>query len=185
MKQQIKTLIFFVVTTPLIFLQGCASMHMDIDGNIIKENYNAADSLIKQSGDTLLKDQPVIVASFVNIDNLNSSSTFGRITAEQIASRLSQHSLKVIEMKLRDNVFIKQQSGEFILSRELKNISQEYEAQAVLCGTYAIGEYDVFISSKLIRAVDGVILSSYDYTLPKGPNMSTLIGQPQRGHVFN
>lgn len=160
-------------------------MHREYDGNIIKENYTAADSLIKQSGNTLLKDQPVLVASFVNIDNLNSSSTFGRITAEQIASRLSQQSIKVIEMKLRDNVFIKQKSGEFMLSRELKNISQEYEAQAVLCGTYAIGEYDVFVSSKLIRAVDGVILSSYDYTLPKGPNMSTLIGQPQPGHIFN
>lgn len=174
-----KILINFVLVLSFILLHGCASISREFDANIIKENYIAADSLIEQSGHNLAKDEPVLVASFVNIDDLDSSSTFGRITAEQIASRLSQHSIKVIDMKLRNNVFIKQRSGEFILSRELKNISKEYEAQAVLCGTYAIGKNDVYISAKLIRAVDGVILSSYDYTLPKGPDMSTLIGQPQ------
>ena len=80
------------------------------------------------------------MASFVNVNNLEESSSFGRIIAEQITSRFTQLGHKVIELKLRQNsIFIKEGQGEFILSRDVHELSKTYNASAVVVGTYADG----------------------------------------------
>jgi TolB-like protein len=174
-----KSLLTAVVLTAALGIAGCSETNtvrpQIADTDLIATNHNAAESLLNLSSANLSKSQPVLVASFVDVDNLDSSSTFGRITSEQIASKLSQSGYPVIELKLRNNVFIKEQSGEFILSRELVNLSTEHDAQAVLAGTYAVGTNSVWVTSKLIRTTDGVILSSYDYVLPMGPDTRALL----------
>lgn len=174
-----KNLLATAIVIAGLSLAGCTDTHSTrpqiSDTNLIATNHSAAENLLALSSTKLSKSQPVLVASFVDVDNLESSSTFGRITSEQVASKLSQSGYPVIEMKLRNNVFIKEQSGEFILSRELVNLSTEHDAQAVLAGTYAVGTNSVWVTSKLIRTTDGVILSSYDYVLPMGPDTKTLL----------
>ncbi|MCF6354977.1 MAG: hypothetical protein L3J26_07710 [Candidatus Polarisedimenticolaceae bacterium] len=171
--------IFGVVVLLLIGLAGCTDQNRVKpaikDANLIAINYAAADNLIASAAGVLTTSQPLLITSFVNIDDLRASSTFGRITSEQIGSRFSQSGYPVIEMKLRSSVFIKEQSGEFILSRVLKSLSTSHDAQAVLAGTYAVGSNVVYVTSKLIRTSDGVILSSYDYTLPMGPDTAKLL----------
>ena len=117
-------------------------------------NYAAAENLIalsKVNKGVLSKSRPILITSFVNIDNLKASSTFGRITSEQVSSRFSQVGYSVVELKLRNSVFIKEESGEFILSRALKSLSTSHDAQAVLTGTYAEGKSVVYVTSKLIN----------------------------------
>lgn len=168
-----------VVMLLLIGLAGCTDQNRIKpaikDANLIAMNYAAADNLIASADGVLTKSKPLLITSFVNIDDLRASSTFGRITSEQVGSKFSQSGYPVIEMKLRSSVFIKEQSGEFILSRALKSLSTSHDAQAVLAGTYAVGSNVVYVTSKLIRTSDGVILSSYDYVLPIGPDTRTLL----------
>ncbi len=171
MKKQIFLMAAFIT---FLGLSGCTTLKTQ-DSNLIAINHSAAENLLALTSSTLSKSQPVLVASFVDVDNLESSSTFGRMASEQIASKLSQSGYQVIEMKFRNSVFIKEQSGEFILSRQLLDLSSEYNAQAVLAGTYAIGAESVWVTSKLIRTIDGVILSSYDYVLPIGPDTKALL----------
>ncbi len=163
----------------LLGLAGCTDQNRVKpaikDANLIAINYAAADHLISSAAAILTKSKPLLITSFVNIDDLRASSTFGRITSEQVGSKFSQSGYPVIEMKLRSSVFIKEQSGEFILSRALKSLSTSHDAQAVLAGTYAVGANMVYVTSKLIRTSDGVILSSYDYTLPMGPDTAKLL----------
>jgi TolB-like protein len=78
-------------------------------------------------------------------------------------------------MLLRNNVYIKQRGGEFLLSRELRNISSEHNAQAVIVGTYATGRKNVFVTARLIRANDSVILASHDYSLPVDPDVAFML----------
>ena len=66
--------------------------------------------------------------------------------------------------------------GEFILSRNVKEISRSRGAQAVIAGTYALGADSVYVTVRLIRATDGKILSSYDYTLRMDDNILYLVG---------
>ncbi|MCP4697330.1 MAG: hypothetical protein GY862_10825 [Gammaproteobacteria bacterium] len=174
---------------------GCAntaSNEMDIDDeDLVSKSHEAADKLVNrieqgtwQNNRPLRfevnQNRPIIAASFVNIDNVQHSSTFGRMISEQIASRFSQRGYQIIELKLRSSIFIKQKTGELMLSRELKDISLEHDAQAIIAGTYAPAQNVVYVTAKIIRATDGIVIDSFDYRLPIGPNTRQLLGKKRR-----
>ncbi|MFA5238096.1 MAG: FlgO family outer membrane protein [Phycisphaerae bacterium] len=129
-------------------------------------NYSAADALLCNIRPKLPKNSPILVASFVNIDDLGEASTFGRVVAEQFSSRFKQNNYTTIEMKLRTNVFIREGSGEFLLSRELAEIGDKHRAQAVVVGTYAVASKEIYLTARVINVSDGRVLSSYDYSIP-------------------
>ncbi|MCF8119494.1 MAG: hypothetical protein K9L83_04725 [Deltaproteobacteria bacterium] len=135
---------------------------------VLESSYAAADRL----AEVLHRRQfplktPIMAASFVNIDDLSESSTFGRISSAQLSTRLAQHGFNLIEIKLRqESVFIKKGKGEFMLSRELKDLSDSREIRAVLVGTYAVSEYFIFVSVRIVRTEDSSVLAGYDYEVP-------------------
>lgn len=145
----------------------------DID--ISKKTYEAADALLERSSQGLNKGEPVLVASLVDVNKLERSSPLGRVLAEQLSSRLVQQGYFVSEPKLRGSLAVKRNVGELILSRDLKYIRKAYNAQAVLSGTYAVGSRKVHVNLKLIRAMDGKVLSAVDYALPLGPDTRALV----------
>jgi TolB-like protein len=155
-----------------ISLAGCESLPVPnskpepVKADILGSSHAAADVLIQRAGDALKPGKSLIGATFVNIDDLNRASSFGRIVSGQVATRFTEQGHTVVEMLLRNNVYIKQRGGEFLLSRELRNISSEHNAQAVIVGTYAVARKNVYVTARLIRAKDSVILASYDYSLP-------------------
>lgn len=136
------------------------------DDVITAANYKAAEYLSRKLPKGMLKNSPLLVASFVNVDNLNESSTFGRTISEQISSRFKQLGFTTMEMKLRTTIFIKEGSGEFLLSRELSEISNKHNAQAVVVGTYAPASNRVYLTVRVINVNDSSILASYDYNIP-------------------
>ena len=145
------------------------------DADIVALSYQAADILISRAGPSIDRSKAIVAASFVNIDNLHDSSSFGRIVSQQFSSRFTQKGYRVIEMLLRNNIYIKEREGEFLLSRALKNISAQHDVQAVIVGTYAVASDNVYVVAKIVRAIDSTVLSSHDYTLPIGPDMKRLL----------
>jgi TolB-like protein len=140
---------------------------VDVNDDVVTAaNYKAADYLIAKSPKDILRTGPLLVASFVNVDNLNESSTFGRMISEQLSSRFKQLGYTAIEMKLRTTIFIREGSGEFLLSRELSDISSKHNANAMVVGTYAIASDRVYLTVRIVNAVDSTILASYDYNIP-------------------
>ena len=170
----------FTLPIAIIFLiltacQTTATKPTINDENLISKNHAAASKLIADSEGVLSKSHPILITSFANIDDLQSSSTFGRITGEQVGSKFSQSGYSVVEMKVRNSIFIKEQTGEFMLSRELKTLSTLHDATAVLVGTYAVGSTSVYVTAKLIDTQNNMVISSYDYVLPIGPDTKTLL----------
>ena len=138
------------------------------DSNLIRGNYAATDALVQgtnvaTSGGTLL------VATVVDIDQLERSSTLGRLISEHVASRLAQKGYAVAELKMLDPVYMRTPEGELMLSREVREISAKHGAQAVVVGTYASDARGrngvVFVSLKLLRPGDNIILGATDYAL--------------------
>ena len=80
-----------------------------------------------------------------------------------------------MEMLLRNSVYISETQGAFLLSREVNDISAQHNAHLVLAGTYAVGESNVFVTAKLIRTSDSVIVASHDYALPYTRDMRSLL----------
>jgi len=150
------------------------------DEDIVLRSHEAARILVGSLRQRLPGDEPILVASFVNIDNLQESSTFGRMVAEQIAGGLAQQGMKVIEMKLRqEGVFIKEREGEFLLSRELQVISAQHEAAAVLVGTYAVAGNLAYVTARLVQVSDSSLLAAHSFSLPIGYNTQALIVKPE------
>lgn len=143
------------------------------DADLIDESYKAASVLVEQAN--LDPNYPLIAASFADINQLDGSSSFGRIVSQQFASAFSKSGYKVIEMLLRNNVYIRRGEGEFLLSREIRNLSAEHNVQAVVVGTYAIGADNVYVTSKIIRTPDSVVVAAHDFTLPLGPDTRSLL----------
>ena len=160
----------------LLPLSACETPPKKInDANIVEKSHHAAQALINNLQWDMEAGRPLIVASFANIDNLGESSSLGRIVSQQLASQFTQKGYSVIEVLLRRSVYIKQQQGQFLLSRDVQELSREHDAQAVIVGTYAVGADNIYITAKLIRAQDSIVLAAHDYTLPMGPDAQALL----------
>ena len=167
----------------VIGLHGCASTADDgvplrpmvQDSNLIEQNYQAADALLMRAPWLKERREPLLSATFVDINNLEMSSALGRVIGEQVGSRFAQQGFTVIEIKMRNNIFVREGSGEFALSRSVRELSQSHNAAAVIAGTYAVGRRSVFVNARLIRATDNLVLASHDYVIPLGPDARALV----------
>jgi len=166
-------------------LVGCQDSIIKTDTsepNLLNTSHEAVDrltSIAKQNsaltGVELSAKSPIIVASFVDINQMEQSSAFGRIIAEQFASRLIQKGYYVVELKLRKNIFIKEKAGEFLLSRKIKEITANHNAQGIVVGTYAVAANNIYLTAKIVDPKTNRILSSYDFRLPMGADSSELL----------
>lgn len=118
---------------------------------------------------------PFIVATLVNIDQLEQSSTLGRLISEQVASRMSQLGYGVLELKVRNGVYMKRNEGELLLTREIKEVASTHNAQAVIVGTYAESSNMVYVNLKVVNPASNLILAAYDYALPLDKQIHSLI----------
>lgn len=179
---RIKNILILIVIS--VFVAGCyntkpAPTAKAWDGDVVYASYAIVNKLENNLRVPISQNAPIIVASFVNVSDLTKSSGFGRIMSEQVGSRFSQKGYKVIEMKLRQNsIFVDQENkGEFLLSRNIKDISLAHKAAVVVVGTYAQGHDKVYVSARMVNPIDSVILSSCDYELdfPEYQEMMTLM----------
>ena len=141
--------------------------------NLIEVNERAADALLAYA--PLDAQQPVLVATLVNVDRLTESSRLGRIFSEQIAARLVYRGLRVTEVKLRENLLLQRDQGELLLSREVREVSQAQDAQAVVVGTYAVSASVVYINLKLVNPVGNTVVAAHSYTVPMDENVRALL----------
>lgn len=142
---------------------------------LIKANYAAADALRNQLKDRISTNQPLIAATLVSIDDLERSSTFGRLSSEQISAGFSRAGYRMIEMKFRDNVYMKRDQGELLLTREIRDVAKQHKAQAVIVGTYAVSNEAVFVNLKVIEPNTNVVMAVHDYALPKDGNIRSML----------
>lgn len=137
------------------------------NGNpLIPANYKAADALLAQLVPALSKSQPLIIATVVNIDNLDQSSTLGRLTSEHVSARFTKAGYRMIELKYRNGIYVKRSQGEMMLTREIKELAQSHDAQAVIVGTYGQSDEFVFVNLKVIQPATNIVLAVQDYALP-------------------
>lgn len=171
-----------VLASMALTLVGCTTMPRQSGPigveEIIAKTYAAVDHLITQletGADKSRVRGPIIVATLVNIDELNESSRLGRSLSEQIAARFVQRGYPIIELKLRGNIFVQRNQGELLLSRELRDISLSHKAQAVVVGTYSMAKNFVLVNLKVVSGETQNILAATDYGLPLDVNTQSML----------
>lgn len=168
----------------MVWLAGCASQLETVPGTeqanpLISASYAAADRLLNNTvrQELLSQNRRLLVASWVDVNQVSRSSVFGKMMAEQLASRLVQQGIPVVEVKLRSNLFISERGGEMLLSREIKDIGRLHNADAVVVGTYAdAGNSGVYVTVKVVRAVDGLVMAATNFMVER-KLVSSIINQ--------
>lgn len=157
----------------LALLAGCTTVDDGLGADLIKLNYRAADALMQ--GVVLDPSQPVLVATLVDQEDLGESTRLGRLVSEHIGSRLSNTGTRVVELKLREQLFMKSDTGALLLSREVRDVSQAHSAQAVVVGTYTSSGQTLYLSLKLVKPEGNTVVSAHDYAIPLNANIKGLL----------
>jgi TolB-like protein len=158
-------------TLGTLLLAGCSTP--PVGDALIQLNHHAADALLQ--GVSLDPRQPVLIATLVDLEDLERSSRWGRLASEHLAARLANRGVRVKELKLRNQIFMAQASGALLLSREVTELSLEHDAQAVVVGTYTVGGDTVYVSLKLIRPEGNTVMSAHDYSFALGERNRALM----------
>ncbi|MBF0136630.1 MAG: FlgO family outer membrane protein [Magnetococcus sp. DMHC-1] len=180
-----------ILTGTLLAGAGCASrpppetmplvsqpMTQPMPQDLTESAYAAVDIMVQELEERMMPQQTILPVTFVNLDNLEETSSLGRLIARQMASRFTQRGYSMMEVKVRKDLVIRKDEGEFILSREIEKIGQEHKAKALLVGSYTVAQNRIFVNAQIIRLKDKVALASRDFSLGMGSDIRHLLGKP-------
>ncbi len=123
-------------------------------------------ALIANASEVVADEYVVAVSTFVSLDNLYATSSFGRYLGEQLLSTMQQAGLEVIEVRKTPGMMVSPYHGEYALSRSMDEIGLVQQAQAVVVGTYSVAGQEILVNARLLRNVDNRVLSSATLVFP-------------------
>lgn len=144
-------------------------------GDLASLIYTAAQTLADRA-QGLIKTRPIIVATIVSVDDLDSSSTFGRLASQLIANRIEQRGFLVRDVTYMRALTLEPATGELALSRNASKIGAAINAQAVVAGTYAVAGREIYLNLRMLSADSGELISSADAVIPLNDNTYPLVG---------
>ncbi len=103
--------------------------------------------------------KPVLITSFVRLDNLKQTSEFGRVLSESLINELSNRGFNVIEFRGQVGISINEQ-GEYFITRDANKLKQNVENTYVVVGTYSRQYKQVMLNARVIDNASGQIISS-------------------------
>lgn len=110
---------------------------------------------------------PIGVTTIVNLDDLYASSTFGRMFSEQVISELAMRGFDVVELRHAEALNFLTGTGEFALSRDIRQVRQARDLAGVLVGTYVVSPVRVYVNMRLVDPATSVILAAATTELDK------------------
>lgn len=169
-----------------LLLSSCSTLNctplerlVGADINLISLGDKIADELINSAMPPLMPRHPeeaVLTSTFVDIDNFETTSTFGRLLQSHAGARLVQQGYTVKEVSLRNTMKIRPTDGEKILSRDLSLISPDQAVQAVMLGTYSLNNRILYITAKLVNPINRNIIAARSYRLCMDDNLLAMFG---------
>ncbi len=116
-----------------------------------------ADQLLSAMPTAGLSGYIALPASFVNQDDFDDTSSFGRYIAEQLFHEFNQRGFPVWEYRYSGVLDVRPE-GEFVLSRDLGAFSGKEGNVAFVTGTYFHEKDVTFVNARMIRGSDGLVL---------------------------
>ena len=151
---------------------------IDAEIDLIRMSHAVTDALVaelRKNHPSFHRRKPILVASFVDRVVMDSSSELGLLIADHVSSRFTQQGFRIIEPKLRENLAIRKDREDFILSRDVEKLAQENKAYAVVVGTYTETRDLLDFTAKLIQIIDRQVLASVDAKIPLGTSTRDLL----------
>lgn len=188
-------LLFFLLcgSVALGCLPGCSGKQAFVAPTATSPQYMEAQELklkVRELADQLLATLPndcltglvALPTSFVNVNDFQQSSTFGRLVAESLIYEFNQRSFPVREYRLPGYIAMRPDNalsnpGDFALARQgMVNAKEKWAA--LLLGTYYRDKDAVFVNARLVRAADGMVLRSAQLILVNNALVDRLTTPP-------
>ncbi len=161
---------YLVLLSILLFIfLGCSSKCgvMNECGAKIKHNVMHTRDIfeaVKFVSDELLldakvKENNIIITSFVNLHKLKETSKFGRIFSENLINYTTKKGFSVADFRGQKFVSLNE-NGEFFLTRDVAKLNEKVKNKYVLVGTYAPYKNGVLVNARLIDNISGVVISA-------------------------
>jgi hypothetical protein len=138
-----------------------------------------ADHLSRQPVPPLIphqSDQPILVTTLVNNDNLDETSSFGRTFQNNITAGFVNRAYAVKEIKLRRDMLVEKHQGEFMLTRDVQEMASKQKAQAIVVGTYTMANRVMYLSVRLVSPSNQAIRGIFEKKLSLDENTLRLLG---------
>ena len=114
----------------------------------------------------VFKGLPAVVTTFVNVNNFNSSNTFGRLMTEALMHELQVRGWNVSDIRLMQAISMNSR-GEFVLSRDSKKVRyKELRVRLIVTGTYFVAGDSVIVNARVIDLATGRVLSTAQAVIP-------------------
>jgi TolB-like protein len=117
----------------------------------------------------------LIFTTLVSLDDLRKTSKFGRTMSESLATQLFQHGYGVVELRKSANIMVQAGNGEMVLSRDATRLAKQYEANAIVAGTYSLTPKTVIVNVKLLDVHSDAVLSVAGMELERSPSINYLL----------
>ncbi|MCB0360946.1 MAG: hypothetical protein KDD44_14960, partial [Bdellovibrionales bacterium] len=165
---------------------GCSKRYSDLPAFSPFPLYNPMNESVGRFKTSYLAEQihayyrghttaPIAVATFVDIDNLYGSSTFGRMLSEQLMSELTMLGYNVIEMRQAEALQVMYGQGEFGLSREVAVLRRAQDVAGLIVGTYVVSPIRVYLNARLIDPTTSVVISAGSVEMEKTDEIARLL----------
>jgi TolB-like protein len=120
-----------------------------------------ADALVR---DLKAANSDLFVASFVDMDRINRSNTFGRYMMEALMEKMHKLGFNVVELRASDKVMAQPSVGMHVLTIQPGEIGN-YRADTVLSGTYKkIGD-SLEVHAKIVSHVTRKVMSAASFSV--------------------
>ncbi len=163
---------FILLIFILLNFQGCVIEHQNyykfkyLLSTEITDFKTPIEKLLVKMSDKLINIRPYVidkhiyVTDFMNVKNLDLTSQLGLFLSTEVKSSVAHiYGFKIKELEYM-KYFKIDESGTKLLSRDLKDISNNFEKTYALVGTYAVTQRQLILYLKLIEMKSGNILST-------------------------
>ncbi|MBI4667132.1 MAG: hypothetical protein HY751_12075 [Nitrospinae bacterium] len=146
---------------------ACAALHR---AEVAAVSSSPAESLNKKIREVALDlvtgmrdfdptERTIAVATFVDLDRMGETSSFGRFFAEQLGEELYRLGFKVREWRQRKDVEVTEDKGEFYLTRNSADIMKTAKVDAVVAGSYTVVGDEVVVNARLLNVDTTKVMS--------------------------
>ena len=111
--------------------------------------------------------KPILITSFVRLDQLKKTTEFGRVISESLINELSNRGFNIIEYRGQMAVSINDE-GEYFISRKPHEIKGSIPNTYVVVGTYSRQAGRIMLNARVIDNITGKIISSARATYAHG-----------------
>lgn len=117
----------------------------------------------------------LLLTTVVDLDNFNEPTRFGRTLSEALSTSLFRHGFGVVEIRKASDILIRDNRGELMLTRDVRFLAGQQQAEAILVGTYSLTPGTVILNLKLIDAGSQEVMSVAGLELQRSRSINHLL----------